>query len=166
MQNSLSGSTKLNRCSQKMAYFMQASYTVNTKNCEIYSKQVVQRDGFSLIELLISSSIIMLLILGTSQALLYAIHIKSRVRSQIAATELAKTKLEYFKSLTFGSPELQPNSWAETISQPNTPLRYQLKGKIINESNSLKRIEIECYSTLHPQKSTRIALLISLQLGF
>jgi type II secretory pathway pseudopilin PulG len=126
----------------------------------------VQRVGFSLIELLVSSSIIMLLILGTSQALLYAILVKSRVRAQITATELAKAKLEYFKSLAFESLELQPNSWEEIISQPNIPLRYQLKGKITNESNRMKRIEIECNSALHPQKSTRIALLISRQLGF
>ena len=108
----------------------------------------------------------MLLILGTAQVLLYAIHLKSRVKIQAAATELVKNKLEYIKSLSFEAPELQAASWAETISPPNNPIHYHLEGKITNESISLKRIDIECYSTLHPQKRTRIVLLISQTLGF
>jgi prepilin-type N-terminal cleavage/methylation domain-containing protein len=130
------------------------------------SKQSEYPHGFSFIELLISSTIILLLILGTAQALIYSIFIKSKVHAYITATELAKTRLEYFKSLAFEDLELQPTVWTETISQSNNQSRYQIKGKISGESTSLKRIEIECHSDLHPQKRMRVVLLISKQLGF
>ncbi len=123
-------------------------------------------EGFSLVELLISFAIITIFIFGTAQLLLYSLAIKSSCTSNMAAAGISRTKLEYFKSLPYSSPELDPGERSETILIPGKKDVYLIRWNILESSLHLKRIEIECHPAEHPLKQTHIILYLSQELGF
>ena len=123
-------------------------------------------EGFSLIELLISFTIITLFILGTAQLLLYSLAIKSSCANNMSAAGISRTKLEYFKSLPYNSPELDPGERSEIILALGKKDSYLIRWNILELNLHLKRIEIECHPSEHPIKKTHIILYLSQELGF
>jgi len=123
-------------------------------------------EGFSLIELLISFAIITLFILGTAQLLLYSLAIKSSCANNMSAAGISRTKLEYFKSLPYDSPELDPGERSETILALEKKDSYLIRWNIQESNSHLKRIEIECHPAEHLIKKTHIILYLSRELGF
>lgn len=123
-------------------------------------------EGFSLIELLISFAIITLFILGTAQLLLYSLAIKSSCANNMSAAGICRTKLEYFKSLPYDSPELDPGERSENILAQGKKDSYFIKWNILESNLHLKQIEIECHPVNHPIKKTHIILYLSQELGF
>ncbi len=122
--------------------------------------------GFSIIELLISFAIITLFILGTAQLLLYSLAIKSSCANNMSAAGISRTKLEYFKSLPYNSPELDPGERSEIILALGKKDSYLIRWNILELNLHLKRIEIECHPSEHPIKKTHIILYLSQELGF
>ena len=122
--------------------------------------------GFSIIELLISFAIITLFILGTAQLLLYSLAIKSSCANNMSAASISRTKPEYFKSLSYDSPELDPGERSETILALEKKDSYLIRWNILDSNLHLKRIEIECHPTEKPIKKTHIILYLSQELGF
>ncbi len=122
--------------------------------------------GFSLIELLFSFSLIIFFILGTAQLLIHSLFITARTHSSLASTELVSEKLEHFKSLPFESNILKEGSYSQTLYQSYPGRVFILKWDIRDLSSELKQIEIEAYSKIHPEKKIRLVLYISQPLGF
>lgn len=122
--------------------------------------------GFSLIELLISFSLIMFLIIGAAQLTLYSLLIKRRCAYSIKSAELASAKLEYFKSLGYQSEELNEGSKTETLRARNPRGNYKRKWKIQDVSPFLKSMEMECFFENCPQKKVRLKLFLSRNIGF
>lgn len=124
------------------------------------------KKGFSFIECLVSFSIVTFLILGTSQLLLHSLIVQKRSNFNAASAQLTISKLEYFKSLPFDSSELSEGSQTKNIKEKNSRAIFQMKWKIQDISQSLKKIEFECFSETCPEKKTHLVLFISKKLGF
>jgi len=122
--------------------------------------------GFTLIELLVALSLVLILLVGTAQLAIQALDVKRRADSNLKATELASSKLEYFKSLPYDSPELTVGLHKESYIPKGTHEIFWKKWKIQETNPNMKRIEIESYSKSFPQKKICIALFLSKELGF
>ena len=64
-------------------------------------RQKANSRGFSLIELLISSALILFLIVGTAQMLIFSLDAKRTTDAHFAAVRLASSRLEELKSFSF-----------------------------------------------------------------
>jgi Tfp pilus assembly protein PilV len=124
------------------------------------------KKGFSLIELLISFLIIMFLVLGIFQLVLQSMDIRKRSSAMAGSAELAAAKLEYLKTLSFEDPELKEGSYSEFIEGSGRHKRFQRAWEIEDISIEMKRVELECFSTICPQKKINLVLLLSRELGF
>ena len=122
--------------------------------------------GFTLLELLVSFSIIVILLLGAAQLTLYSLHVKKTSDRSLESTEWALDKLEYLKSLPFESEELEECSVVEWIPSLRRRDTFQRRWVISDVSVNMKRIEVECYATDCIPKKTRLVLFYSRQLGF
>ena len=124
------------------------------------------RQGFSLIELLCAFTLVTIFILGTAQLIIYSLYIQSNTNSRLQAVELAKSKLEYFKSLPYESDLLEIGEKEEIITEKTNRKSYVLKWNIQDITGELKQVEIECYPSFQPKRKTRLMLYLSRQLGF
>lgn len=124
------------------------------------------QDGFTLLELLISFSIVTILLLGAAQLTLYSLHVKKTSDCSLESAEWASDKLEYLKSLSFESEELEECSAAERIQSQRRKDDFQRAWVISDVSVNMKRIEVECYATSCLLRKTRLVLYYSKRLGF
>lgn len=121
--------------------------------------------GFSLIELLISMTLMTFLIMGTAQLICHSLLVKCKSDCSMRAAELACAKLEQLRSLIFTSPgqeELQSEIFRDV----------KLNQTFIREWNSfdispdMKKIEMSCFAQNHPRKKMRVILILTRELGF
>jgi prepilin-type N-terminal cleavage/methylation domain-containing protein len=136
------------------------------KNLSKNNNKGFRQRGFTLVEVLISFSIIAVLALGTAQLTLQSIVVKRRTDYNLRAAELVCAKLEHLKSLSFESGELDECLITERLQGGSNGEFYQREWKVQNMSPELKKIEIECYCESCPQKKTRLFLFYSRKLGF
>jgi prepilin-type N-terminal cleavage/methylation domain-containing protein len=122
--------------------------------------------GFTLLELLISFTIVALLLLGAVQLTLHSLYVKRASDCGLESAELASDKLEYLKSFPFESPELEENSNIERISSQRRNDVFQRGWTVVDVSQNLKKIEVECYSESCAHKKARLVLFYSKELGF
>jgi len=126
----------------------------------------MKKQGFSLLEFLISFSLLMFVITATAQVIIHSLLAKRRAEINSKIVELAALKLEYFKSLPYESNELSQGQQSESL-QGNLPLEtYSRSWKIQDVSSNLKKVEIEVSSQTGHHKKTRLVLFISRKLGF
>lgn len=144
----------------------QSIFSRECRDCTRKGLYLKNKQGFSLIELLISFSIIMFLILEMAQLTLYSFRVKRRSDYSLKSAELASSKLEYFKSLPFESPELNESFKTESLQGDATLEIYHREWGVQNVSLNMKRIEIECFCENCPQKKTQLVLILSKELGF
>lgn len=122
--------------------------------------------GFSMIELLVSFTIITLLIIGITELVIYSMRIKYRGDSNIQSAELAAAKLEFLKSLPFDSTGLNDGSTTESVLGEDQHKIFWRTWVVHKLSSHTKKIEMTCFFTNHMEKQTRIILFISKKLGF
>lgn len=126
----------------------------------------MKRKGFTLIEILISFTIVVILVMGAAQLTIHSLFVKRRSDMTVRSAELASSKLEYLKALPFESQELAEGFSVDQIQEEPGSENYQRKWQIHDISSHLKRIEIECSSESCPQKGVRVVLFYSRELGF
>lgn len=122
--------------------------------------------GVTLIEVLLSSSIVILLIMGLAQLTLHSLYVKRIADYRLRSAELASSKLEHLKSLPFDSAELDESTREESIHVKGHQGHYQRVWTIEDISLDMKKIEIECYFENYPKRKIRLALFLSRELGF
>ena len=122
--------------------------------------------GFTLVEFLISFTLVTLLITGTVQLTIHSLLIKRNADLNMKTAELASSFLEYIKSLPYESDELEEGSSEESIKEDGSREIFRRKWEVKDVSPNLKRIEVECFSEKHPLKKTRLVLYLSKELGF
>jgi len=124
------------------------------------------RNGFSLLEFLISLSILTILITATAQLIIHSFFVKRRAEINLKIAELGSFKLEYFKSLPYESDELKEGHHIESIKEEGSQESFRRGWKIQDISSSLKRVEIEIFSESNIQKKARLVLYLSRELDF
>ncbi len=122
--------------------------------------------GFTLIELLISFALIAFLIAGIAQLTVHSLFVQRRAECALRAAELASSKLEYLKSLPYDSDELKPAIINERLKERGSRKTFWREWRIEDVSSRLKRVEIECFAEICPQKRTRVILYLCRELGF
>ena len=125
-----------------------------------------RQDGFTLLELLISFSIVVILLLGAAQLTLYSLHVKKTSDCSLESAEWASDKLEYLKSLRFECEDLEECSAVERIQSQRSKDIFQRTWVISDVSLNLKRIEVECFAISCIPRKTRLVLFYSKELGF
>ncbi len=122
--------------------------------------------GFTLIEVLVSASVIILLLLSLAQLTVHSLLIKRISEYRINSAVLASSKLEYFKSLPFESEELAEGSGEETIEKQGLKGLYRRQWSIQDVSPEMKEIEIECFYAHSPERKIRLVFYMFKKLGF
>ncbi|NIM90588.1 MAG: hypothetical protein GTO17_06530 [Candidatus Aminicenantes bacterium] len=126
----------------------------------------MKKQGFSLLEFLISFTLLIFVITATAQVIIHSLFAKRQAGINAKIAELAALKLEYFKSLPYESIELSPGQQSESLQESVSLPVYTRSWKIRDVSLNLKRVEMEVLSQAEPQKKTRLILFISRELGF
>jgi Tfp pilus assembly protein PilV len=132
----------------------------------IFAMSKMNQPGFTLVELLISFALITFLISGTAQLAMHSLLAKRRADQNLMSAELTASKLEYFKSLAYESDELKEGTRTEAVKVESTLQIYLITWRIQDTSLGMKKIEIESHLKKHPQKKTRVVLLLSREFGF
>ncbi|MBS3818471.1 hypothetical protein KGY73_03060 [bacterium] len=120
--------------------------------------------GFTLIEVLISFSLIIFLLMGMAQLILYSLRIKTRTDCGLISTQLASSKLATLKSLPFEG--LRECSKKEIIKEERTHKDYHIKWKIQEMDSTMKKIEITCYTESFVPKKAQLVLFLCKELRF
>ncbi len=122
--------------------------------------------GFTLVEFLVSFTLVTLLITGMVQLTIHSLLVKRNADLNLKTSELASSLLEYFKSLPYESKELEEGLQSKTIREDGSLEVFRQEWRVENIFSNLKRIEVECFSEKHPLKKARLVLYISKELGF
>lgn len=126
----------------------------------------MKKRGFSLLEFLISFTLLIFVITATAQVIIHSLFTKRQAEINSKIVELASLKLEYFKSLPYESIELRPGQQSESLQEAVSLPAYTRSWEIQDISSNLKKVEMEVSSQVEPQKKTRLVLFISRELGF
>ncbi len=126
----------------------------------------MNKQGFTLVELLISFALVFILITGTAQLTIYSLLVKRRADFNLKSAELASSMFEYLKSLPYESDELKEGFQTESARGEGLLETFRIELRIQDISLNMKRVEIETFSEKFPQKNTRLVLFLSRELGF
>jgi prepilin-type N-terminal cleavage/methylation domain-containing protein len=122
--------------------------------------------GFSLIELLISSTLILFLIGATAQLLGLALTAKRNADFHFRTARLASSRLETLKSLPHDHPDLEAGLHEDPISDPSSPEVFRSAWRVEEIDQNLKRVVFDFYSPNKPRKKAIFCLLLCRQLEF
>jgi prepilin-type N-terminal cleavage/methylation domain-containing protein len=126
----------------------------------------MRRRGFSLIELLISSSLILFLITGTAQLLIFSLAAKRTADAHFTAVRRASSRLEEFKSLAFDDESLNAGSHEEEIADPASSDKFMIRWRVEDIDENLKKIVLAIHPQGKPQRRTAFCLLLCRELEF
>jgi prepilin-type N-terminal cleavage/methylation domain-containing protein len=125
-----------------------------------------RRPGFSLIELLISSSLILFLIAGTAQLLGLSLTAKRNADFHFRAARLASSRLEHLKSLPHDSADLEAGNHEEDFNDPSSPERYRIAWRVEDMDQNLKKVVLDFFSPNKPRRKAVFCLLLCRELEF
>ena len=125
-----------------------------------------RRPGFSLIELLISSSLILFLIAGTAQLLGLSLAAKRNADFHFRAARLASSRLEQLKSLPHDSADLEAGVHEEEINDPSSSETFRIAWRVDDLDQDLKKVVLDFYSPNKPRRKAVFCLLICRELEF
>ena len=126
----------------------------------------MEKKGFSLIELLISSSLILFLVAGTAQLLGLSLTAKRNADFHFRAARLASSRLELFKSLSHDNPELEAGTHEEVIIDPSSPESLRIAWRVEDLDKNLKKVVLEFFSPNKPRRKAVFCLLLCRELEF
>lgn len=122
--------------------------------------------GFSLIELLISSLLILILITGVAQLLVFSLSAKRTADSHFVAVRWASSRLEELKALPFDDESLKAGTSKEWASDPAGPEVFTIFRRVEDTDENLKRVVLAIYPRGQPQRRTAFCLLLCRELDF
>src|SRR4030042_2314385 len=114
-------------------------------------KGPMKKKGFSLIELLISSSLIFFLIAGTAQLLGLSLAAKRTADFHFRAARLASSRLEHLKSLPHDSAELEAGIHGEDVIAPSSPEPCRIAWRVEDLDQELEKVVLGFFSPHKPR---------------
>lgn len=119
----------------------------------------MKNPGFSLIEVLVSSSLILFLLIGSAQLILTSIGARRNADFHLAATILASSHLEQLKSLSFDDPLFRSGSQNEIVRSTIVGEDFLMERRIQDLTQGIKEVDLTVARKSRPsQKVTLIAL--------
>jgi prepilin-type N-terminal cleavage/methylation domain-containing protein len=125
-----------------------------------------KKQGFSLIEVLISASLLLFLITGAAQLIGLSLTAKRNAEFHLRAARLASARLEDLKSRPFDGADLKAGFHEEFIFGPASPERYRMAWRIEDLDENLKKVVLEFSSPLRPGRRAAFCLLLCRELEF
>jgi prepilin-type N-terminal cleavage/methylation domain-containing protein len=126
----------------------------------------MKTQGFSLIELLVSSALIFFLLTGTAQLILLSCGAKKKAEFHLTAASSAGAKLEYLKSLPFESAELDQGRHEESFKDTHSEEIFWREWKVEDVAENMKKVALKIFSPANRKKTATFVLLISRELEF
>jgi prepilin-type N-terminal cleavage/methylation domain-containing protein len=124
------------------------------------------KKGFSLIELLISSSLILFLIAGAAQLMGLSLAAKRNADFHFRASRIASSRLETLKALPHDSEKLKAGAHEELVIDPSSPETYRIAWRVEDIDQSLKKVVLEFSSPKKPRRKAVFCLLLCRELEF
>lgn len=122
--------------------------------------------GFTLLEFLISFALVSILLMGAAQLTLHSLITKKTSDCSVESAELASSKLEQLRSLLHENIEPGEIDTSEMIKSLRRNEMFYRGWRIEDVSDSIKKIEMECYAESRPHKSVHLVLFCLRELGF
>jgi prepilin-type N-terminal cleavage/methylation domain-containing protein len=126
----------------------------------------MKKKGFSLIELLISSSLLLFLITGTAQLLGLSVAAKRNSEFHFRAARLVSTRLERLKAHPYEGADLEAGVHKEILVDPSSSEQYRLAWGVEDLDENLKKVVLEFASATSPRRKSVFCLLICRELEF
>lgn len=126
----------------------------------------IKKNGFSLIELLISSTLIVFLIGGTVQLLGLSAAAKRSAEFHFRAARLTSSRLENLKSHPYEGPDLEAGVHEEVMVDPSSLEPYRIAWSVEDLDENLKKVVVNFASPAKPRKKSVVCLLICRELEF
>ncbi|MDH7513950.1 MAG: prepilin-type N-terminal cleavage/methylation domain-containing protein [Clostridiales bacterium] len=126
----------------------------------------MNKSGFSLIEMLISSALILFLLSGATQLIMTSLVAKRNAEFQLTASSLAASKLEYFKSLPFEDPALKKGEYSEAARIGFSKEILLCEWRIADIDERMKKVVIKISRQKSSQKKVALVLLFCRDLEF
>lgn len=124
----------------------------------------MDRRGFTLIEVLVSLTLVTILVAGAAELISLSLLLKKRADAHAGAARLAAEKLEGLRSLPFDDDGLRAGANTETVAAAAGEGAYVREWVIEDLSADTKRIGV--YIRSEGRTLARAALLVSRSLGF
>jgi prepilin-type N-terminal cleavage/methylation domain-containing protein len=126
----------------------------------------MKKNGFSLIELLISSSLLLFLITGTAQLLGLSLVAKRNAEFHFRAARLCSSRLESLKSHPYDGADLKAGIHEELIVDPTSAEPCRIAWNVKDLDENLKKVVLEFSSPLKPRRKAVFCLLVCRELEF
>lgn len=123
----------------------------------------MERRGFTLIEVLVALTIVVILVAGAAELISLSLLLKKRADTHAAAARLVAEKLESLRGLPFGHEGLRAGANTETLGAAGEGV-YVREWLIEDLSADRKRIGVHVKSD--GRTVARAVLLVSRNLGF
>lgn len=129
-------------------------------------RKEMKKNGFSLIELLISSTLILFLITGTAQLLGLSVAAKRNAEFHFRAARLTSSRLESLKAHPYEGLDLEAGVHEEVLVDPSSMDQYRLAWSVEDLDENLKKVVLKLASAIKPQRKSVFCLLICRELEF
>jgi prepilin-type N-terminal cleavage/methylation domain-containing protein len=125
---------------------------------------IMDRRGFTLIEVLVSLTLIAILVAGAAELICLSLLLKRKADAHASAARLVAEKLEGLRSLPFDDDGLRAGANTETVAAAAGEGAYVREWVIEDLSTTTKRLGVHIMSD--GRTLARAVLLVSRDLGF
>ena len=122
--------------------------------------------GFTLIEVLVTLSLVTFLVAGTGELISLSLLAKRKAEAHAGVIHHLTDKLEGLRSLPFDHPELRAGRYEEEIAARGADPAFLLEWNIEDLSGGMKRIGVFVSSRGRTPATAKAVLLVSGKLGF
>ena len=126
----------------------------------------MKKGGFSLIEVLITMSLGLLLILGAAELVGFSIWAKRRGDAASGMARAVTARLEGLKALPFGSEGLRPGNYAETVTDELSKTTFIEEWTVEDAGDRMRKVSLRISPADRPGGGASLVLFISEDLGF
>jgi len=125
-----------------------------------------KKNGISFIELLFSSAILFILLIGTAQLTIHAMMAKKWSDLRLDSSTIIFSRLEQLKSRLFSGNELEEEKNIEITTGQASNQQFIVEWNLRSSPEGMKCIELRCFPPNSPQRESRLLLYLSDELGF
>jgi prepilin-type N-terminal cleavage/methylation domain-containing protein len=126
----------------------------------------MKKRGFSLIEVLISMTLALLLLVGTAELITLSIWAKRKGDTTSGLAQSLSARLEGLKSLSFGSDGLRPGEYSETVRDEAGRGLFLQEWTVEDAGERMIRVRIRVSPAGRPHPGAAATLWISKDVGF
>lgn len=126
----------------------------------------MKREGFGLIETLITLALSAFFIAGTGELILESLRLKQRSEAVLRSAQLAASTLETLRAADFAEARLASGEHEDRVADPATHLSYRRVWTVDDTSPDVKDVDLTVTCENGRARSARVWLRLDRTLGF